>query len=103
MRAPLETKAILNPGEAIELYGMSARRFYRLIRGKRKLPFLALYNKRKLIIRAEFEKYLEEHPEEKEQLKKCQRTNKEDAIPSEEFCEVAKVSVLTENTSSNTW
>ena len=103
MRAPLETKAILNPGEAIELYGMSARRFYRLIRGRRKLPFLALYNKRKLIIRAEFDKYLEEHPEEKEQLKKCQRTNKEDAIPSEEFCEVAKVSGLTENTSSNTW
>ncbi|MBQ9251894.1 MAG: DNA-binding protein [Clostridia bacterium] len=103
MRPALETKAILNPGEAIQLYGMSARRFQRLIQSKKKLPFLALYHKRKLIIRAEFDKYLDEHPEEKERLKKCQRTNKEDAIPSEEFCEVAKVSGLTENTSSNTW
>ena len=103
MRAPLETKAILNPGEAIELYGMSARRFYRLIRGRRKLPFLALYNKRKLIIRAEFDKYLEEHPEEKELLKKCQGTNKEDATQNGGFCAAAKASVLTESTSSNTW
>ena len=103
MRPALETKAILNPGEAIQLYGMSARRFQHLIQSKRKLPFLALYHKRKLIIRAEFDKYLEEHPEERERLKKCRRTNKEDAIPSVEFFEAAKVSGLTESTSSNTW
>ncbi len=103
MRPALETKEILNPGEAIQLYGMSARRFQRLLQSKRKLPFLALYHKRKLIIRAEFDKYLEEHPEEKEHLKKCQKTNKEDAMPSDEFCAAAKVSGLTENTSSSTW
>lgn len=102
MRPPLETKAILNPGEAIELYGMSARKFYSLIQGRKKLPFLALYNKRKLIIRTEFDKYLEEHPEEKEHLKKCQRTNKEGAIPSDGFCAAAKVSGLMESTSSST-
>ena len=103
MRPALETKEILNPGEAIQLYGMSARRFQRLLQSKRKLPFLALYHKRKLIIRAEFDKYLEEHPEEKEHLKKCQRTNKEDVMPSDEFCAAARVSGLTENTSSSTW
>ena len=69
MRAALAEKAILNPGEAIRLYDLSARRFYRLIQGRKKLPFVALYNKRKLIIRSEFDKYLEQHPEEKECLK----------------------------------
>ena len=103
MRPALETKAILNPGEAIQMYGMSARRFQSLLKSKRKLPFLALYHKRKLIIRAEFDKYLEEHPEEKEQLKKCQRTSKEGVTQNDEFCEVAKASGLTESTSSNTW
>ena len=69
MRAALAEKAILNPGEAIRLYDMSARRFYRLIQGRKRLPFVALYNKRKLIIRSEFDKYLEQHPEEKESLR----------------------------------
>ena len=69
MRAALAEKAILNPGEAIRLYDLSARRFYRLIQGRKRLPFVALYNKRKLIIRSEFDKYLEQHPEEKESLR----------------------------------
>lgn len=69
MRAALSEKAILNPGEAIRLYDLSARRFYRLIQGRKRLPFVALYNKRKLIIRSEFDKYLEQHPEEKERLR----------------------------------
>lgn len=69
MRAALATKAILNPGEAIQLYNMSARRFYRLIQGRKRLPFVALYNKRKLIIRTEFDKYMDQRPEEKERLK----------------------------------
>ena len=69
MRAALAEKAILNPGEAIRLYDLSARRFYRLIQGRKRLPFVALYYKRKLIIRSEFDKYLEQHPEEKERLR----------------------------------
>ena len=75
MRAALETKAILNPGEAIRLYDMSGRRFYKLIQSRKRLPFVALYNKRKLIIRSEFEKYLELHPEEKERLKNGKRNS----------------------------
>ena len=69
MRAALATKAILNPGETIQLYGLSVRRFYKLIQSRKRLPFVALYNKRKLIIRSEFDKYLEQHPEEKESLR----------------------------------
>jgi len=69
MRAALAAKAILNPGETIQLYGLSARRFYKLIQGRKRLPFVVLYNKRKLIIRSEFDKYMEQHPEEKERLK----------------------------------
>ena len=75
MRVALETKAILNPGEAIWLYDLSGRRFYKLIQSQRRLPFVALYNKRKLIIRSEFEKYLELHPEEKERLKNGKRNS----------------------------
>ena len=103
MRAALETKAILNPGEAIQLYEMSARRFYRLIQQRRKLPFLAMYHKRKLIIRAEFDKYLEEHPEEKEHLRKCQKTTQRDATSSDVFSVTEKASELTASTSSSTW
>jgi len=75
MRVALETKAILNPGEAIRLYDLSGRRFYRLIQSQKKLPFVALYNKRKLIIRSEFDKYLELYPEEKERLRNVKRNS----------------------------
>ncbi len=75
MRAALETKAILNPGEAIRLYDMSGRRFYKLIQSRKRLPFVALYNKRKLIIRSEFDKYLELNPEEKERLRNVKRNS----------------------------
>ena len=103
MRAALETKAILNPGEAIQLYRMSARRFYQLIQHRKRLPFLALYHKRKLIIRTEFDKYLEEHPEEREHLKKCQKSSQRDAIPSDESSAAEKASEQTASTSSSTW
>ena len=68
MRPALEEKNLLNPGETIKLFRLSQRKFYELINGKRKLPFLVLYNKRKLIIRTEFERYLKANPE-KEELK----------------------------------
>lgn len=75
MRVALAAKAILNPGEAIQLYGLSARRFYKLIQSQKRLPFVALYNKRKLIIRSEFDKYLELNPEEKERLRNVKRNS----------------------------
>ena len=62
----LEEKDILNPNEAIELFVLSRRKFYKLLKENRKLGFLAMYGSRKLIkliIRSEFQKYLDKHPE----------------------------------------
>ena len=59
----LEEKDILNPNEAIELFVLSRRKFYKLLKENQKLGFLAMYGSRKLIIRSEFQKYLVKHPE----------------------------------------
>lgn len=61
-RPNLARKEALNPEEAIKHFNLSRRKFYDLIQ-QEGLPFLAYYIQRKLIIRAEFEKYLLEHPE----------------------------------------
>ena len=45
----LEEKDILNPNEAIELFVLSRRKFYKLLKENRKLGFLAMYGSRKLI------------------------------------------------------
>ncbi len=80
MRKPaLAEKDILNPEEAIELYGLSRRKFYRLIKEEKQLGFVALYGSRRLIIRGEFEKYLKTNPEVKEGLKNASRKNKNTA------------------------
>ena len=55
---PLNKKVYLNPQEAIELYSLSARKFYRLIKNDQ--VFLGSYNKRKIIVRTAFEDYLKE-------------------------------------------
>ncbi|MBQ9211194.1 MAG: DNA-binding protein [Clostridia bacterium] len=77
MKTAIEEKAILRPEEAIQLYGMSRRRFRLLINGKKRLPFVAMYGKRKLIIRYEFDKYLWQNPEEREWLKNGERKSRE--------------------------
>ena len=70
MKKPaLAEKETLNPGEAAAFYNLSRRKFFRLLERGEKYPFLAFYKERKLIIRSEFEKYLEAHPEIKEGLK----------------------------------
>ena len=80
MRKPsLAEKDFLNHNEAIELFGLSRRKFYKLLEEGKKLRFIALYGSRKLIIRAEFEKYLETNPETKEVLKNASRKNKDTA------------------------
>lgn len=78
MKKPaLSEKDFLNPEEAIEMYGLSRRKFYRLL--KEKNCFTALYGSRRLVIRKEFEKYLDENPEEREALKNGIRKNKGEA------------------------
>jgi len=65
----LGDKDVFNPSEAAEFYGLSRRRFFRLLNETDGLPFVAMYKTRKLIIRSEFEAYLRHHPETKEELK----------------------------------
>lgn len=78
MRKPvLSEKDFLNPEEAIELFNLSRRKFYRLIREEKQLNFIALYGSRRLVIRGEFEKYLEANPKIKEGLKNASRKNKD--------------------------
>lgn len=62
-KADLNSKDILNPNEAITLFELSQRKFYKLLNEKPHLSFLAHYKTRKLILRVEFEKYLNDHPE----------------------------------------
>lgn len=62
-RPTAEQKDILNQEEAIVYIGLSRRKFYKLLKEGKDIPFMALYGSRRLIIRTEFEKYLEKHPE----------------------------------------
>lgn len=58
-----EQKDILNQEEAIVYFGLSRRKFYKLLKEGKNIPFMAMYGSRRLIIRTEFAKYLEKHPE----------------------------------------
>ena len=57
MNADLSQKDVLNPLETIELFVLSRRKFYDLLKHNKGLEFLAKYGTRNLIIRTEFEKY----------------------------------------------
>lgn len=63
MKSDLSQKDILNLQEAIELFVLSRRKFYALLKAEKRLEFLAKYGTRNLIIRTEFEKYLQVHSE----------------------------------------
>lgn len=61
------SKDLLNPAETINLFDLSSRKFYALIRSGEKLDFIVFYGDRRLVIRSIFEKYLKEHAE----LRRC--------------------------------
>ncbi len=64
MRKPTaDEKDILNQEEAIVHFELSRRKFFKLLKDGTNLPFMAMYGSRRLIIRTEFAKYLEKHPE----------------------------------------
>lgn len=64
MRKPTaDEKDILNQEEAIVHFKLSRRKFFKLLKDGKNLPFMAMYGSRRLIIRTEFEQYLEKHPE----------------------------------------
>lgn len=58
-----DQKDVLNQEEAIVYFGLSRRKFYKLLKEGKNIPFMAMYGSRRLIIRTEFAKYLEKHPE----------------------------------------
>ena len=60
-KAPLQEKATLNPEETAELYDFSRRKLYRLLK-QSNLPFVLMYNKRKLIDREKLDAYLRFRP-----------------------------------------
>lgn len=64
---PLGEKEYLNPQEAIKYWNLSNRKFYEFLK-KGPYNFIALYGTRKLILRAEFDRYLKTHPAVKEEL-----------------------------------
>ena len=67
-RVALQEKATLNPEETAKLYDFSRRKLYRLLQQKN-LPFVLMYNKRKLIDREKFDAYLRFRPGLKESLR----------------------------------
>lgn len=70
MRRPrIEEKETLTVEEAISLFGLSRRKFWKLMQNMDTIPFLAMYGSRRLIIRSELELWLKNHPHEKEALK----------------------------------
>ena len=74
MRRPrIEEKETLTVEEAISLFGLSRRKFWKLMNGMDTIPFLAMYGSRRLIIRSELELWLKNHPHEKEALMSSSR------------------------------
>ena len=59
----LEDKEYLNPNEAIDLFVLSRRKFYKLLQDNKHLDFMAMNGTRRLIVRTDFERYLKAHPE----------------------------------------
>lgn len=68
-KVDLESKSIFNPEEAILFYDLSRRKFKKLLDEQKDLPFIAFFRTRKLIMREEFERYMVENPEIREELK----------------------------------
>ncbi len=64
---PLGEKDYLNPQEAIKHWNLSSRKFYAFLKNG-PYSFIALYKNRKLILRADFERYLTTHLDVKERL-----------------------------------
>ncbi len=63
MKAQIGNKATITVQEAVEHYSLSRRKFYSLLH-KPGLTFVVFYyNERRLILKDEFERYLESHPE----------------------------------------
>lgn len=78
-RPSVADKDVITVDEAIDYYRLSRFTFRKYLREVQTTNFLAFYRGRKLILKAEFEKFLRENPEMKGVLmhgKSWQRQNK---------------------------
>lgn len=71
----LENKDFLTVIETAEFFGLSRRKMFRLVK-EENLPFMAMYGTRKLIIKDEFVKYLDEPGVKENLVNGEQRTKK---------------------------
>lgn len=71
----LENKDFLTVIETAEFFGLSRRKMFRLVK-EENLPFMAMYGTRKLIIKDEFVKYLDESGVKENLVNGEQRTKK---------------------------
>lgn len=67
-QTPMSERDYLTPGEVIEYWGLSQRKFYSFLK-ESPYDFLAFYNIRRLILRVSFERYLWRNPTIWEALK----------------------------------
>lgn len=63
MKTAAENKDILTLEETVTYFGLSRRKFRELIHEGGNAFAVKYYNERTLIIKDEFEKYLDKHPE----------------------------------------
>ena len=72
-RPPLDQKDLLNLGETVELYDLKRDKLLELLNSSECLPFILTYRKRRMIVRQQFDIYLNTHPEWGEELKRAKR------------------------------
>jgi hypothetical protein len=72
-RPPLDQKDLLNLGETVELYDLKRDKLLELLNSSECLPFILIYRKRRMIVRQQFDIYLNTHPEWEEELKRAKR------------------------------
>ena len=77
---PLGQRDLLTQEEAARYFGLSQRKFYRWLKEPHK--FVAFYGKRKLILRAELEKYFMQNPEERKAMANGKARLKAQGTPS---------------------
>ena len=76
-------------------------KYYKLLKEGKNTPFMAMYGSRRLTIRTEFAKYLEEASEVKEEGVNGKENQVTGVTPSTGFSAGVNPSVRTGNTSSN--
>jgi len=68
MKPQLGEKDLLTPEETVEYFGFSKARWYKFLNSPCSKDFVVKYRERRLILRVQFEKYLNKNKNIKEEL-----------------------------------